>query len=140
MDLIEGEENKLITGSHDGCLKVWNYAADLHSTTTMAMAHTDAITGLSTNREDGMMFASSSLDHSALLWDLRKPRPASALFDGHNFGFTTVYWTTRKEANCIVALGDEAGNVHFIDIRQPDVPTHSVKVFNKKIHKISFNG
>lgn len=140
MDLIEGGESKLVTGSHDGCLKVWNYAADLHSVKTMTMAHTDAITGLSTNRADDSMFASSSLDRSALMWDLRKPRPASSLFEGHKFGFTTVYWTTKEEANQVVALGDEAGNVHFIDIRQPDVPTHSVKVFNKKIHKISFNG
>lgn len=140
MDQIEGGENKLITGSHDGCLKVWNYAADLHSVKTMTMAHTDVITGISTNREDDSVFASSSLDHSALLWDLRKTRPASSLFEGHRFGFTTVYWTGQKEANRIVALGDEAGNVHFIDIRQPEVPTHSLKVFNKKIHKISFNG
>lgn len=140
MEVLEGEGSKLVTGSNDGCLKVWNYTADLHSVTTMTLAHTDAITGLSTDREDTAVFASSSLDRSGLLWDLRKTRPASALFEGHKFAFTAVYWTTRQEANKIVALGDEAGSVHFVDIRQPNVPTHSVKVFNRKVHKISFNG
>lgn len=140
MDLLETAGSKLVTGSNDGCLKVWNYAADLHSSTTMILAHTDAITGLSTNREDSSVFASCSLDRSGLIWDLRKTRPASALFEGHKFAFTAVYWTTRPEANQIVALGDAAGSVHFIDIRQPNVPTHSVKVFDRKVHKISFDG
>lgn len=140
LDLIEGEEGKLVTGSNDGCLKVWNYGADLHSINTMTTAHTDEITGLSANRKDNSVFVTSSLDRSALLWDLRKPRPASALYDKHKFAFTTVYWTTKKEANRVVALGDETGGVHFVDIRQPNVFLNSVQVFNKKIHKISFNG
>uniref|UniRef100_A0A1Q3EZI1 Putative wd40 repeat in seven bladed beta propellers n=1 Tax=Culex tarsalis TaxID=7177 RepID=A0A1Q3EZI1_CULTA len=140
MDLFHGEENKLATGSHDGCIKVWVYGADLASITTMTYAHTDEITALSTNPNGPSTFATASLDRSALLWDLRKPRPATALFAKHPFAFTAAYWTTKTEANGIVALGDAAGGVHFVDTRQPNVFLHSTKVFNKKIHKISFNG
>lgn len=140
MDLFHGDENKLVTGSHDGCIKVWLYGADLASITTMTNAHTDEITALTTNRNELSTFASTSLDRSALLWDLRKPRPATALFAKHQFAFTTAYWTTTDEANGIVALGDAAGSVHFVDTRQPNVFLHSAKVFNKKIHKISFDG
>ncbi|XP_053697243.1 methylosome protein 50-like [Sabethes cyaneus] len=139
MDLLESEEYKLVTGSNDGCLKVWIYGADLQSISTMAMAHIDEITGISSNAENGSLFATSSLDRSCLLWDLRKPRPASAIFDEHKFGFSTVYWTSAKEANEIICLGDEAGNLHFVDIRQPGIFLDSVKVFDRKIHKISFN-
>lgn len=140
MDLFAGEENKLATGSHDGCLKIWNYGADLTSVTTMTFAHTDEITSLSASRNEQSTFVSSSLDRSALMWDLRKPRPATALFDKHQFAFTTVYWTSKDEANGIVALGDAAGSVHFVDTRQPNVFLHSTKVFDKKIHKVSFDG
>lgn len=140
MDLFHGDENKLATGSHDGCLKIWQYGADLASITTMTNAHIDEITALSTNRSELSTFVTTSLDRSALLWDLRKPRPATALFDQHQLAFTTAYWTTKNEANGIVALGDAAGNVHFVDTRQPNVFLHSTKVFNKKIHKISFDG
>ncbi|XP_055639847.1 protein valois [Toxorhynchites rutilus septentrionalis] len=140
LDIFEEEENKLVTGSNDGCIKVWNYGADLQSITTMTLAHTDEITGLSTNREEESVFVSSSLDRSSLVWDLRQPRPASALFEGHKYAFTTVYWSTKKEANRVVALGDAAGGVHFVDVRQPNVFLNSVQAFNKKIHKISFNG
>ncbi|XP_058447482.1 protein valois [Malaya genurostris] len=140
MDLLKGDENKLVTGSNDGCLKIWNYGADLHSISTLTFAHTDEITGLSANEENGSLFASSSLDRSALMWDLRKPRPASAIFDGHEYAFTALYWTSTSEANQIVGLGDEAGNVHFVDTRQPNIFLQSVQVFSRKIHKISFNG
>ncbi|XP_058818034.1 protein valois [Topomyia yanbarensis] len=139
MDLLQGDENKLVTGSNDGCLKIWNYGADLHSISTITFAHTDEITGISASRENGSLFVSSSLDRSALMWDLRKPRPASAIFDEHEYAFTALYWTSTKEANQIVGLGDEAGNVHFVDTRQPNVFMHSVQVFSRKIHKIAFN-
>lgn len=140
LDLFRGEENKLVSGSHDGCLKVWCFGADLASNMTMTNAHTDEITALSTNPNEPSTFVSASLDRSSLLWDLRKPRPAVALFAKHQLAFTTAYWTTKDEANGIVALGDEAGVVTFVDIRQPNVFLHSTKVFNKKIHKISFDG
>ncbi|XP_055550003.1 protein valois [Wyeomyia smithii] len=139
MDLLASDENKLVTGSNDGCLKVWIFGADLQSISTMTMAHTDEITGISRNAENGSLFTTTSLDRSCLLWDLRKPRPASALFDRHKFAFTTVYWTSTQEANQIVGIGDEAGNLYFVDIRQPGVFVDSVKVFNRKIHKISFS-
>ncbi|XP_055596051.1 methylosome protein 50-like [Uranotaenia lowii] len=140
MDVLEAEDSKLVTGSNDGCLKVWNWGAHLQSVSTMYGAHTDEIKGLSANRKEQSLFVSCSLDKSALLWDLRIPRSASALFENHKHAFSTIYWTSKDEANRLVALGDDAGFVHFVDTRQPNVFQHSEKVLRKRIHKISFKG
>lgn len=140
LDILEEEETKLVSSSSDGCIKIWNYAADLHSISTMTFAHTDEITGISASHSKEPLFVSSSLDRSALLWDLRKTRPASALYESHKLGFTAIYWTSKAEANSIVALGDQGGNVYFVDMRQPKSFLHSMKVFDRNIHKLIFNG
>ncbi|XP_055600403.1 methylosome protein 50-like [Uranotaenia lowii] len=106
----------------------------------MRGAHADEIKGLSANRKERSLFVSCSLDKSSLLWDLRIPRPASALFEHHRYTFSTIYWTSKNEANRLVALGDDAGYVHFVDTRKPNVFQRSEKVFGKRIHKISFKG
>ena len=51
--------------------------ADLCSTQTYRFAHIHAITGMDASPNDASIYATCSLDKTALLWDERLTRPAT---------------------------------------------------------------
>ncbi|XP_049537159.1 protein valois [Anopheles darlingi] len=141
LDVFRGDDSHVISGSTDGCIKVWDYSeGDLHSSHTFHQAHTSFITSLATDTTQPSLAVSCSNDRSTLLWDLRELKPAKALFEGHDVPFSTVRWTDEANWNRLVAVGDVAGRVHFIDVRQPNVFLETVSCFDRKIQRISFHG
>lgn len=120
---------------------MWDYGeGDLHSSHTFQQAHTSLITGLATDTSQPSLAVSCSNDRSTLLWDFRELKPAKALFEGHDVAFSTVRWTDETSWNRLVAVGDVAGRVHFIDVRQPNVFLETIPCFDRKIQRISFYG
>ncbi|XP_053672392.1 protein valois [Anopheles nili] len=138
---FNGDERIVVSGSFDGCVKLWDYSeGDLHSTKTMHHAHTGVIADMATDATQDALAVSCSYDQSALVWDFRETRPAVALYENHDAAFTTVQWCDESNWNRLVALGDAAGRVHFVDIRQPNVFLETIPCFDRKIRRISFNG
>uniref|UniRef100_A0A182NBU1 Uncharacterized protein n=1 Tax=Anopheles dirus TaxID=7168 RepID=A0A182NBU1_9DIPT len=141
LDPSNGDERMVLSGSMDGCLKRWDYSeGDLHSTTTLHHAHSAAITAVATDRSQNSLAVSCSHDQSAFLWDFRETKPAIALYEKHDAAFTAIRWCDESSWNRLVAIGDEAGRVFFIDTRQPNVFLETVTCFDRKVHKISFHG
>uniref|UniRef100_A0A182JQ46 Uncharacterized protein n=1 Tax=Anopheles christyi TaxID=43041 RepID=A0A182JQ46_9DIPT len=140
LDIFNGPERIVISGSMDGCIKLWDYSeGDLHTSRTLQHAHTGTITSVATDCRQDSLAVSCSYDRSAFLWDFREMKPAIALYEKHNAAFTTIRWCDEANWNRLVALGDEAGQVHFIDTRQPNVLLETVPCFDRKVHKISFH-
>ncbi|XP_058061531.1 protein valois [Anopheles bellator] len=141
MDIFRGTDRTVISGSTDGCLKLWDYGeGDLHSSQTMHCAHTGPITEVATDTNRSSLAVTCSQDRSALQWDFRQLKPATALHEGHDAAFSTICWADEANWNQLVAVGDEAGRVHFIDVRQPNIFLETVDCFDRKIQRISFHG
>ncbi|XP_061390236.1 protein valois [Musca vetustissima] len=129
-------QHKAVTGSKDGTLKIWDMGtADLVSQGSYRFAHTDSITGVSAARGKDNIFATCSLDKSCLLWDDRETRPAIALYENHSVRFTNVTWCPQSDDSKIY-LGDEAGAVLTIDVRQPKQIETETQYFERPIRKI----
>lgn len=140
LDIFRGTDRMVISGSMDGCIKLWDYSeGDLHSSRTLQQAHVGAVTAVATDHSQDSLAVSCSHDRSALLWDFRETKPAIALYERHDAAFTTIRWCDEVNWNRLVAVGDAAGQVHFIDTRQPNVLLESVPCFDRKVHKISFH-
>ncbi|XP_067621491.1 protein valois isoform X2 [Eurosta solidaginis] len=129
-----------VTGSKDGTLKVWDMGcADLFSIHTFRYAHTDVVSDVATSNKDASVFATCSLDYSALLWDIRQTRPAIALCDNYPARFKSLSWPCENQATNenFIYLADECGFVHSIDTRVPRHFVQSNKCLNRPVHKIT---
>lgn len=133
---------KAVTGSHDGCVKVWDMGSgDLCSINTFRGAHSREITGVAANPEQPDVFASCSRDHCLSIWDVRLSTPIVDFNETHNLGFTAVHWDNQDGSdNHTIYVGDEAGSMLSIDSRSPNQFLSSWKVFDAPIHRLRFNG
>ncbi|XP_049279559.1 methylosome protein 50-like [Anopheles funestus] len=140
LDTFNSIERTIISGSMDGCIKLWDSSrGDLQSTITLQLAHVGAITSVATDSEQDSLAVSCSYDRSALMWDFREPKPGVALYEKHDVPFTAIRWCNESDWNRLVAVGDEAGRMYFIDTRQPNIFLETLPCFDRKIHKISFH-
>lgn len=141
LEIFPLDKIKAVTVSSDACIKIWNMGnGELCSINTMRNAHADNISGVSTSHNLENTFVTCSRDKTALLWDTREIRPATSLFDNHSCPFTSVYWTSAEENDNMVILGDEAGKIHVVDPRIPDIFMKTIDVFERRVNKIKFNG
>ncbi|XP_053667295.1 methylosome protein 50-like [Anopheles marshallii] len=140
LDKFQSTERTVISGSMDGCIILWDSSqGDLQSTTRLQHAHLGAITSIATDSSQDSLAVSCSNDRSALMWDFRELKPGVALYEKHDVPFTTIRWCSDSDWNRLVAIGDEAGRVYFIDTRQPNVFLETLECFDRKVHKISFH-
>ncbi|XP_067621490.1 protein valois isoform X1 [Eurosta solidaginis] len=134
---------KNVTGTISTILlfrKVWDMGcADLFSIHTFRYAHTDVVSDVATSNKDASVFATCSLDYSALLWDIRQTRPAIALCDNYPARFKSLSWPCENQATNenFIYLADECGFVHSIDTRVPRHFVQSNKCLNRPVHKIT---
>lgn len=56
-----------------------------------------SVTGISSPSDREFIFAICSLDRSALIWNYRQRRPATGLYQNHEFDFTTIHWCDLNE-------------------------------------------
>lgn len=93
----------IVTGCSHGLLKVWDFEKEntphLFSIHSLHDAHTDSITGISSRSDSEFIFATCSLDRSSLIWDYRQPRPATGLYQNHEFDFTTIHLCDLNETD-----------------------------------------
>ena len=131
---------KFITASKKGLIDVYDFGL-LHITEEFHVALTNTITGISAHPSSPKEWASCSIDRSCLLWDRLNYswRPSLALRNYEN-QLTTVYWTKPEENKELLMLGDEIGNVLTLDPRAPHKILQKIRVTNRAISQIRFNG
>lgn len=128
-------KSQAVSGSADYVIKVWDVDG-LVAHHTYRPAHSNQVSCVATQPVDGSeVFASCSLDGLALLWDSRNPKPASELLK--EFAMTSIEWLPT--ANHCLAVGNIAGDISFVDIRQPRQKTSKIGCLRRPIHRMCFD-
>lgn len=127
---------RAVTGSSDGCIKVWNVEEyDLVSEKTYENAHSAAIRSISSQPNSDAMFASCGADRRLQIWDLRSNKPVVAHCHNPLHGNSVCLWHNAE----LLYMGDISGNLHTYDARKLNAALASQQLFNRQILKIQAN-
>ncbi|XP_058791274.1 methylosome protein WDR77-like [Phymastichus coffea] len=126
----------IVTGGMDACIKIWD-TTEILATTFFNQAQTDIITCVQTQVNSNSVFLSTSMDHEALIWDIRKTKPAIGLWKNSCCGLTAASWKFDDENT--VAIGGIDGSIAIFDIRNIGVAVYEFIQFPRGIHKLLFN-
>ncbi|XP_067004033.2 methylosome protein WDR77 [Anabrus simplex] len=129
------DKPRAVSGSFDTNIKVWDVET-LVAEHTYRPAHLHIVTDVAVRPNDeGSVFASCSLDGTAVLWDTRNTKPASIfLRDGR---LTSLAWQPSQSE--IVCVGSESGKVIFVDIRQANQKLSEVACFKRPLQRLQFD-
>ncbi|KAJ8666947.1 hypothetical protein QAD02_008609 [Eretmocerus hayati] len=131
------DDANFVSSGMDSCIKVWD-AAEMIATSSFHQAQTDIVTCVETQPNSNSVFVSTSMDCEALLWDVRKFKPALGLWKKSGVGLTSVSWKFNDEN--IVAIGGIDGSIAIIDIRNLGAnPLHESIEFPRGVHKLLFS-
>ncbi|KAK9500455.1 hypothetical protein O3M35_001714 [Rhynocoris fuscipes] len=132
---VTSSRTQTISGGNDLAINVWDNES-LVSEFKYSPAHTRTVTDVVACKEENsiFLFASSSLDGSALLWDTRMNKAASCIKEGIGCGLTALSWKNNNE----IAIGLQSGKVAITDVRTNcDIAEETV--MDCAIHKILFD-
>lgn len=137
LDIFREKRQKAVSGDSDGCLLTWDLASsDLNSIDTIRFAHCDAINAVATALDNDDCFVTASDDKNLLHWDMRDPRPSSALLESHAFQLKAVEYLNENQ----VLVGDRAGIVYVIDTKMPKEIVFQQEILYRPIHQFFVNG
>lgn len=132
-------KNKAVTGSTDGCIKVWNIGpCDLLSEKTYEYAHSAAIKTISSKPNSDALFASCSADQRLAIWDIRSRTPIVAHCTNPTVANSACSWERTNGAERLY-LGDISGNVNIYDPRKLDAILSTQRLFDRPIFKFKSN-
>lgn len=135
LDLLGGDvKNKAITGSSDGCIKIWDIITDLVSENVYRYAHCGIIKGISSKPGSDFIFASCSQDRLLSIWDKRTKKPVIAFCENPRVENTTCLWQ-KINGKEFIHLGDASGDVHIYDPRKFNETLATKHMFDSPIHK-----
>lgn len=135
IDLLGGNvKSKAITGSSDGCIKLWDIITDLVSENVYRYAHCGIIKGISSKPGSDSMFASCSQDRLLSIWDKRAAKPVTVFCENPRVENTACLWQIVSGKECI-HLGDASGDVHIYDPRNLSKTLATKHIFDSPIHK-----
>ncbi|XP_014248239.1 methylosome protein 50-like [Cimex lectularius] len=123
---------KTVTGGSDLLLNLLDNGT-MVSEIMYPVAHSKLITGVQFSIDEDV-FASCSLDRSALLWDYRQSKPALGLYESNEVGLTSLSWKNKNE----IAVGSQGGKIFLVDIRTLN-RLYEAQIQRKPVHKIVFN-
>ncbi|KAG7188114.1 hypothetical protein KM043_015961 [Ampulex compressa] len=126
----------VVTGGIDCCIKVWNIP-ELIAVHSFNYAHTDIVTCVVSQPESESTFASTSLDNTALIWDIRQSKPAHCIRKSIGIGLTAVAWNIFQDN--IVAIGAIDGSVELVDVRNLNYALIKSDVSSRSVHRLVFN-
>ncbi|CAL1537380.1 unnamed protein product [Lymnaea stagnalis] len=108
------DKTKAASSSNDRCIKVW----DLLNTSLVysSQAHSDIVSCIDCHPSEPDLFVSCSQDDKILVWDKRKPKPASILNKSPlEYTPTCVRWQPGQVHK--LGVGTESGQIALLDIR-----------------------
>jgi len=103
---------------------------------TSPVGHTDAVLGLSWNRNRGQILASASADESAGVWDLTSGSVVS-FFTKHEEKVQAVQWHPVEDQLLVTGCYD--GNVRLFDCRAPSAEPSRKWSLGGEIEKVLWN-
>lgn len=131
LDKVTGS-NQVVVGTKKGHLEIFNYDSNLDCETQITRAHAEEVTGISSHPSKDKCWATSSSDHSCVLWDKNQTLPASFLIRAHRDRLTDVKWISEN----LILVSDSSGNVNLIDSRNPKVIISRQKVADRIINEL----
>lgn len=133
------KKDKAVTGSTDGCLKVWQLAScDLVSEKTFRYAHKESITDISSKPQSDDLLATCSRDRLLSIWDLRSSAPLVNSCKNDEFANTACLWTKINGVENLI-LGDDSGTMYIYDPRKLDQYLVTQNIFERPIYKFRLN-
>ncbi|MBN3312529.1 MEP50 protein, partial [Atractosteus spatula] len=139
-----------VSGSMDCWIKVWDLAQEtvvnsynvLQCSCTLSPAHSSSVTCVSCSPSEEALFLSCGQDGRLLLWDRRKPKPASRIVKAF---FNFILFLSSADTQCcptslawhpqrsnIFAYGDDLGQVFVRELQASDsikkMDTHTRRV------------
>ncbi|KAI5093847.1 methylosome protein 50, partial [Silurus meridionalis] len=145
-----GDAHHAVSGSMDCRVKVWdlNQEAVINTYTV----HSRAVNCVSCSPTDQSLFLSCAQDGRLLLWDRRKPKPASRLGKAHtrtqlvhhdvtdvvspSCSVTAVVWHPNQTST--IAYGDELGRVTLTDF-QAAGKTQTMNTHTRRVSELTFS-
>ncbi|XP_028854624.1 methylosome protein WDR77 [Denticeps clupeoides] len=124
-----------VSGGMDCCIKVWDLGEEAVITTYNA--HALPVSCVACSPVDDALFISCGQDGRLLLWDKRKPKPASRLdVVAPSCCPTTAAWHPRQSST--VAYGDELGRVTVKDLQAAE-RVQTLKSHSRRVSRIAFS-
>ncbi|XP_056614508.1 methylosome protein 50 [Triplophysa dalaica] len=124
-----------VSGSMDSRIKVW----DLNQETVINTynAHSEAVSCVSCSPLDESLFLSCAQDGRLLMWDRRKPKPATRLdVVSPSCNPTSVAWHPHQSST--IAYGDELGRVTIQDLQTLD-GRQTANIHNRRVSRLMFS-
>ncbi|XP_011494723.1 PREDICTED: methylosome protein 50-like [Ceratosolen solmsi marchali] len=126
----------IVTAGMDSCIKVWDMT-EIIAIYSFNQAQTDIITSTEVQVDSDAVFLSTSMDCEALLWDIRKSKPALGLWK-NECGLTASSWQPNNEN--IVAVGGLDGIISILDIRRiGETPLYETPESSRGIRNLLFD-
>ncbi|MBN3303367.1 MEP50 protein, partial [Amia calva] len=141
-------EGHAVSGSMDCWIKVWDLAQEsvLNMYNARALmcvcvsfppAHSSPISCVSCSPTEEALFLSSGQDGRLLLWDRRKPKPASRLDIGSSPSCpTSIAWHPQKSS--VFAYGDDTGRVVVRELQGGD-STRTADAHTRRVTGLAFS-
>lgn len=134
---IACDNEKIVSGSWDRCIKIWDVQTFV-STNTYKDAHGDLIWMVACHLQEADVFASCSDDNEVRLWDLRLPRPAMYLGDiSYAASPTALAWKPNNPN--LILIGTDVGDYHALDVRKNEFTCKNVKCHSRAFRSIEFS-
>ncbi|XP_033629607.1 methylosome protein 50-like [Asterias rubens] len=133
---INSNKTRIISGSSDKLIKVWDLATQASVLTLRA--HTSKVECITCSPNELEVFLSCSQDGSVLLWDLRKPKPARKLSRPSGTSLPTCTAWKPGETH-VFAVGDETGKIVLQDSRADSTGTRLTTAHTRSIHRLAFS-
>lgn len=124
-----------ISSSMDCSIKVWDLAQN--AVTSTYHAHTMPVTSVVCSPLEDALLLSCGQDGRLLLWDRRKPKPASRIeMVSPSCSPTTAIWHPHKSST--IVYGDELGRVIVKDLQTTEQP-HTLGSHKRRISGLAFS-
>lgn len=137
--LGDGDTTKAVTGSTDGCIKVWELTpCDVVSERTYRYAHKDIITAISSKPSSNDLFASCSRDRYLSIWDKRSQKPLVNTHKNEDYANTACLWLKNNGIEKLY-LGDDTGTIYIYDPRKLNECLLSKTIFDRPVYKFKEN-
>lgn len=125
----------VVSGSLDCRINVWDLNQEF--VVNSYKAHTLAVNSVSCSPKDESLFLSCAQDGRLLLWDRRKPKPASRLdLVSPSCSVTAVTWHPHQTST--IAYGDELGRITIRDF-QATGQVQTLNIHKRRVTSLTFS-
>ncbi|XP_067676675.1 methylosome protein WDR77-like [Haliotis asinina] len=132
---VSADGKTVISASYDNRIKVWDLS-NLSSIHTYR-AHSDIVWSVDCHPTEADMYLSCGHDKTVLLWDQRKPRPASIIKCPRLQGAPTCSsWQPGSQHTA--AIGSEVGQMVLMDIRMVADTVRAYTPHTRRVQRAEF--